>query len=132
MTRGQRAAQIWPLLALCAKQRQILSYDQLSKLIGVFRPGLGQLLEPIQSYCLLQQLPALTSLVVSEVTGLPGEGFIAASDVPQAQARVFEHEWASTVPTPEALDEAATRLPSNGRLLSELLKVVEAGGHGPS
>ena len=128
MTRGQRAAQIWPLLALCASQRQVLSYEQLSKLIGVFRPGLGQLLEPIQSYCLLQRLPALTSLVVSEVTGLPGEGFIAAPDVPQAQARVFEHPWASTlVPTSEALEAAATKLPSNGRPLSDLLKEVESG-----
>ena len=128
MTRGERAAQIWPLLSLCASQRQILSYDQLSKLIGVFRPGLGQLLEPIQSYCLLHRLPALTSLVVSEVNGMPGEGFIAASDVPLAQARVFAHGWAATeVPTPQALEEAATKLPSNGRSLSELRKQVGAG-----
>lgn len=128
MTRGERAAQIWPLLALCASQRQILTYDQLSKLIGVFRPGLGQLLEPIQSYCLLNSLPALTSLVVSEINGLPGEGFIAASDVPLAQARVFGHGWASTpVPTPQAFEDAATKLPSNGRLLSELLKQVGPG-----
>ncbi len=126
MTKGQRAAQIWPLLAHCASQRQILSYDQLSKLIGVPRPGLGQLLEPIQSYCILSKVPPLTSLVVSEQTGLPGEGFIAASDVPKAQAGVFSHNWLSNlVPTPEALEAAATKLPSNGKPLQELLKEVE-------
>lgn len=126
MTRGQRAAQIWPVLTLCAGQRQSLSYDRLSKLIGVPRPGLGQLLEPIQSYCILNRLPPLTSLVVSEQTGLPGEGFIAASDVPAAQASVFKHDWLATmVPTDEALEAAATKLPSSGRPLQDLLKEVD-------
>ena len=78
MKKEQRAAQIWPILTLCASQRQTLSYDLLGRPIGVSRPGLGQLLEPIQSFCILQRLPALTVLVVSENSGLPGEGFIAA------------------------------------------------------
>src|SRR5260221_14641772 len=112
MTRGQRAAQIWSLLALCAGQRQTLTYDQLSKLIGVFRPGLGQLLEPIQSYCLLKGLPPLTSLVVSEADGMPGAGFIAASDLPPAHARVYAHKWTATgSPQPEAFEAAVLKLP---------------------
>jgi len=53
MTRSERAAQIWPILTLCAKQYQILTYDLLGRLIGVPRQGLGQLLEPVQSYCLI-------------------------------------------------------------------------------
>lgn len=122
MNRSQRAAQIWPLLAFCATHRQILNYDLLSRLIGVPRPGLGQLLEPIQSYCILNDLPPLTSLVVSEKSGLPGEGFIGASDVPEAQARVFSFSWiADKVPTPEQLEHAAQSLPSNGRTLTDLL-----------
>ena len=122
MTKGQRAAQIWAVLALCARQRQVLSYDILARMIGVPRPGLGQLLEPIQSYCILNRLPALSSLVVSEKTGLPGEGFIAASDVPAAQAATFVKDWlAEQVPTDEDLEHAATVLPSNGQSLMDLL-----------
>ena len=68
MTREQRAAQIWPILTLCATRRQSLTYDQLARLIGVLRPGLGQLLEPLQSYCILNSLPPLTVLVVSNMT----------------------------------------------------------------
>jgi hypothetical protein len=127
VTREERAAQIWPILILCAGQRQTLTYGMLAKLIGVFQGGLGQLLEPIQSYCLLNQLPALSSLVVSDVTGLPGEGFIAASNVPGEQAKVFRYDWRATqVPDPQVLGRAATKLPSNGRSLDELLKQVAA------
>jgi len=123
MTRGQRAAQIWAVLSVSARQRQVLSYDLLAKATGVPRAGLGQLLEPIQSYCILKKLPALTSLVVSEKTGLPGEGFIAASDVPREQAIVFAHEWlGGPVPTDEDLEAAAKALPSNGRSLQDLLQ----------
>jgi hypothetical protein len=85
MTKSERAAQIWPILALCASQRQTLSYDQLGRLIGVPRQGLGQLLEPIQSYCIIHRRPPLTVLVVSDVDGVPGSGFIGAQDVPSAQ-----------------------------------------------
>jgi len=91
------------------------TYDMVSKLIGVPRPGLGQLLEPIQSYCLLKRLPPLTILVVSEDTGLPGTGFIAAEDIPKTQITVFAHDWiAKSAPSPEELDQAVSAMPSNG------------------
>ena len=130
MKREERAVQIWSLLIFSARNRQILSYDLLSKLIGVPRPGLGQLLEPIQSYCILNSLPALTSLVVSEITGLPGEGFIGAQDVSKAQAKVFNYEWLSGIyPKAEDFKEAVQKLPSNGRSLDALCieaeKIVE-------
>ena len=98
MTREQRAAQIWPILTLCATRRQSLTYDQLARLIGVLRPGLGQLLEPMQSYCILNSLPPLTVLVVSNIDGVPGPGFIAAEHVPSAQAQVYSFDWLSRQP----------------------------------
>jgi putative restriction endonuclease len=119
--RFQRAYQVWAVLVFAARNRQVLSYDLLSHLIGVPRPGLGQILEPIQSYCLLNRFPALTSLVVSHDSGLPGQGFIAAQDVPREQARVFEHDWLSPIPPNEdVLQQAAERLPTNGRPLAQL------------
>jgi len=130
MNRSERATQIWPLLVHCALNRQSLTYDMLGKLIGVPRQGLGQLLEPIQSYCILHKLPALTSLVVGQTTGSPGEGFIGAQDVPAEQASVYKWSWLkSTVPDEALFEHAAKYLPSNGLSLSEL-KVRAAKEYG--
>lgn len=111
----ERAAQLWSVLALAATNRQVLTYDIVAKLTGIPRPGLGQLLEPIQSYCLERGLPPLTILVVKEDTGIPGEGFIAAQDVPSAQMKVFSFKWLEHgAPSPEALEHALETTPSNG------------------
>ena len=85
MRREERAQQLWSLLALAVTHRQILTYDIVAKLTGVVRPGIGDFLRPIQQYCSENRLLALTSIVVSDDSGLPGEGFIAAHDVPAEQ-----------------------------------------------
>ena len=112
MTRAERAQQLWSLLALAASSRQILTYDMVARLTGVVRPSIGDFLRPIQQYCTERELPPLTSLVVSEQTGLPGEGFIAAPDVPAAHIRVFQHPWLETpAPSAEHFEDAYTRAP---------------------
>ncbi|TFH47730.1 MAG: hypothetical protein E4H01_07740 [Lysobacterales bacterium] len=59
-------------------------------------------LDPIQRYCIDNKLPGLTSLFVSEISGYPGEGFIAGEDVPKTQAEVFNFDWFSLKsPAPE-------------------------------
>lgn len=111
---AQRATQIWSVLAWAAHNRQVLTYDILSKLIGVPRMGLGHLLEPIQSYCLIKQLPPLTILVVRGDTGLPGVGFVAAQDIPRTQLEVLSYDWLEHgAPSPEQLEEAVKQKPSN-------------------
>ncbi|MBB4638512.1 DUF7662 domain-containing protein [Longimicrobium terrae] len=115
-----RAWQIWPLLVHAARNRQTLTYEMIAQLTGMATPGVGGVLEPIQSYCLLNKLPALTALVVSKKSGLPGTGFIAAQDVPREFVRIFRHNWtALPCPGPAALAEAVQRLPSNGISLDE-------------
>jgi hypothetical protein len=110
----ERAAQIWSVLAWAATNRQVLTYDILSKLVGVPRMGLGHLLEPIQSYCINHQLPPLTILVVRGDTGLPGTGFVAAQDIPRVQLEMFSHDWLEQgSPSPEQLEAAVTQNPSN-------------------
>jgi hypothetical protein len=112
----ERAAQIWSLLTYAASHRQTITYDLLSRHIGVPRHGLGQLLEPVQSYCLIHELPALTSLVVTE-NGQPGPGFVAVplEDVPAEQQGVFAHDWlAQWPPSEDILRDAAIERPSNG------------------
>ena len=117
MTISQRASQIWAVLAWAAKNRQSLTYDHLSKLIGVPRAGLGKLLEPIQSYCLLENLPPLTILVVQQEFGVPGTGFTGtnAAEYAKAYMKVYEFDWLEHGnPQPEKLEEAVQKRPSNG------------------
>lgn len=120
MTRSERASQIWAVLAWAATSRQSLTYGQLSKLIGVPTAGLGQLLEPVQSYCIDSSLPPLTVLVVQQESGLPGSGFTGATadDFASAQAAVFGYDWLHHGnPQPEALEAAVKKLPSNRKLI---------------
>lgn len=117
MTRSERASQIWAILAWAARSRQSLTYRQVAQLIGVPTAGLGQLLEPIQSFCILQGLPPLTVLVVQQESGLPGPGFTgaSASDFAKAQSSVFAHDWlVQGNPQPERLEAAVVQLPTNG------------------
>ena len=115
MTTNERAAQIWSILALASRNRQVLTYNLVAKLTGVARVGLGQCLEPIQSYCLLKDLQPLTILVVSEKSGMPGVGFIAAQDIPRTQQQVFSFDWvAHGCPSPEQFERAVRERPSNG------------------
>jgi len=117
MTKSERACQIWGILAWAAKNRQSITYGHLSKLIGVPAAGLGQLLEPIQSFCILEKLPPLTILVVQQDSGLPGSGFAGAkaSEFAKAQMEVFELDWLNYGnPQPEKLEQAVQRHSSNG------------------
>jgi hypothetical protein len=118
MTAYQRAAQMWSVLALAASNRQVLTYSMLAQLTGVPRRGLANCLNPIQSYCLLHDLPPLTALVVGEKSGRPGRGFIGAQDVPEAHQRVFSDlDWLGRgCPSPNDFKEAV----SKRRLTSEV------------
>lgn len=131
MSRFDQTTCIWPLLVFAAKNRQVLSYDLLGRLIGVPESDLGRLLEPIQSFCVIKELPPLTSIVVRARTGMPGEGFIAADNLPQAQAETFLFDWLNCpVPSREDYREAVNRLPSLGLSLSALMG--QAGSKTPA
>ena len=116
MTRSERACQIWAVLAWAARHRQSITYSQLADITGAHRPGLGQLLEPIQSYCFLNGLPPLTVLVVQQESGLPGSGFSGATaeELGKVQMAVFATDWlAHGNPQPEKLEAAVRQRPSN-------------------
>jgi len=107
MTRYERAAQLWSVLISAARSQHILSYEIAGRLVGVPRQAVGNFLGPIQDYCLQNDLPPITALIVSEATGLPSEGFIAAQDVLPAQNRCFVYDWLSlATPTPEDFEQA--------------------------
>jgi hypothetical protein len=116
MKLAERASQIWAVLAWAARCRQNLTYGQLAQATGAFTPGLGDFLEPIQSYCIINELPPLTVLVVRQESGMPGPGFTGATakDLAEAQARVLDFDWlAHGNPGADRLVQAVRQFPSN-------------------
>ena len=117
MTKNERACQIWAVLAWAARNRQIITYGLLGKLIGVPTAAIGAFLEPIQSYCLIKKLPPLTILVVQQESGIPGGGFSGSSpgEYAREHMRVFEYDWLEHGnPQAEKLEEAVKAMPSKG------------------
>jgi len=109
MRESQRAAQLWSLLVLAARNQQILTYSTVHNLTGIATVGVGGCLGPIIHYCRDHKLPWLTVLVVNEETGLPGDAFMEAAkkeygdklDIFVLQSRVFAYDWFKTeIPSP--------------------------------
>ena len=112
MTREQRSQQLWSILVLTARNRQILTYEMIGQACGVPAPSVGDFLRPIQQYCVENELAPLTSIVVNKSTGIPGEGFIAAHDVPRAHIDVFAANWLEqAVPSANQFADAYARAP---------------------
>lgn len=95
-----RALQLWQFLIAKAANRQIVRYNELSKLIGYTdnRP-LGVILDCIMSYCKANDLAPLTINVVNQ-KGIPGKGFSAddPADFHQRREDVFGFDWFGIVP----------------------------------
>ncbi len=119
MDQFHRAAQLWSVLLLAARDQKILSYTTARHLTGLATPAVGPIgLGPIFWYCIEHKLPWLTVLVVREETGLPGTGFMNAAkekfgDPPnifQLQSRVFVYDWfKNPTPTPHDFEIAANK-----------------------
>ena len=101
MDKYQRAAQLWSLLVLAARNQQLLSYATVERLTGIPKVAVGGMLGTISHYCKNRKLPWLTALVVNEETGLPGEGLMGSAkqeygdavDFLAMQSRVFVYDW---------------------------------------
>src|SRR6266567_3265990 len=93
--RPARAIQIWLILIGLASNRQTITYQELSKVLGFKGEGVfADILGHIAFYCKENELPSLTDLVVKKDTGLPGDGL--ATQVINFNAereRVYNHKW---------------------------------------
>jgi len=111
MERAQRALQLWSILVLAARSRQIWTYEIVGNACGLPAVSIGDFLRPIQQFCAENNLPPLTSIIVNKSDGMPGEGFLA-ENVPLAQSQTFEKNWQEVrAPSVQQLAEAYTRAP---------------------
>jgi len=97
----RRALQCWLILIAKAHTHSIITYEELAKLLGYPTPNpLSYILGNIMFYCMQNDLPPLTSIVVNKNTGMPGGGFIAEkpSDIPSKQISVFHFHWFDIIP----------------------------------
>jgi hypothetical protein len=105
-----RAQQLWIMLVGKAANRQTTTYGPFAEKLGWEGSGtMGQFLAPIMYFCMENRLPSLTSLVVNQDTGLPGQGF-GDVDPNRAREKVFAFAWHDIViPSEQDLKEAFER-----------------------
>jgi hypothetical protein len=96
MTQAEQAVLLWPMLALAARTQQILSYAAVEGYTGIARHGLNRALGFIHDYCKRRGWPLLNTIVVSQQSGMPEEGFpedLSPLEIKVEQGRVFLFDW---------------------------------------
>jgi putative restriction endonuclease len=90
----ERAQKAWIKLVELAKSQKNCSYKELGDFIGIHHRPVRYPLELIQNYCLNNNLPPITILVVNG-SGKPGSGFIAADEnkFSEKTKDVFAYNW---------------------------------------
>src|SRR5579863_1704266 len=99
-----RAVQAWQILIGMAKNRQATTYLGLSQLMfGKDAAGvLAQIMGHIAFYCIDNDLPPLTSLVVGKGRGVPGEEIpIDPATIDQRREEVYGRVWYDVYPPSE-------------------------------
>ena len=107
-----RAVQAWQVLVSAAMHRQTMTYEGLSVLMyqkeaaGVLNNVLGH----IAFYCIDNDLPPLTSIVVGKNRGTPGEEIpFDPATVDADRERVYTTDWYDIYP-PSAEEFQSTLL----------------------
>jgi len=96
MTLAEQAVLLWPLLALAARNQQILSYAAVEGYTGIARHELNRALGLIHDYCTRRGWPLLNTLVVSQQSGMPGKDFpadLSSLEAKVEQGKVFLFDW---------------------------------------
>ena len=97
-----RAVQAWQILVGKAMNRQTTTYLELSHLMYAGRDAQGvlaQILGHIAYYCIDNELPPLTSIVVIKGGGTPGEGIpVDPSQIVAQREAAFEFDWHNVYP----------------------------------
>lgn len=125
VSQEQRASIAWTILTNIAKNKKKIRYKELADEVGVHHRVARFFLGLIQDYCLENQLPPLTILVVNQ-TGFPGKGFIAwdINNFEDGIQKVYGFNWDS-IPNPFGYAESGT---TQDELVQELLNNPDLSG----
>lgn len=106
----ERAFRAWPLLTATAANRSTITYAELAEYLYIHPRPIRYVLAVIQEWCLRQDKPPLTILVVSQGRHLPGEGFIAwdVNDLKEGYAEVYSFRWLDLANPFEFAEKGAT------------------------
>jgi putative restriction endonuclease len=90
----ERAQRAWIKLVELATSHDVCTYKELGNFIGIHHRTVRFALAPIQDYCLHNNYPPITILVVNG-SGRPGQGFIAADENNFFEKKngVFNFNW---------------------------------------
>jgi len=89
-----RAAKIWDALTPVATAKKTITYKELSEEINIHPRALRHALGFVKVKCKEEELPPLTSLVVSTITGVPGAGNdVRTKDLTSAYEKIFAYHW---------------------------------------
>ena len=100
-THPDRAVQAWLILVCAAMERKTYTYEGLSLLMyGKKAAGvLDKILGHVAFYCIENDLPHLTSIVVGKGRGTPGEDIpIDKASMDQHREKVYEYDWYDVYP----------------------------------
>ena len=104
-TRPARAVQAWQILVGKAMNQQRVTYETLGKLMfqGKAEGVLDRILGHVAFYCLDNDLPPLTCIVVNKRTGRSGADIpIDLAKVDELREQVFGFDWYNVYPPSEA------------------------------
>jgi hypothetical protein len=103
-----RALQVYLILIGAAHRRQTFTYGFLADHIEFDgAAALENRLETIAKWCVANQLPALTAIVVNKKSGTPEDGLgLGSAPLPAEHQKVFNFDWYSIYP-PTAEELAA-------------------------
>jgi len=116
----QRAFKAWTVLTSYAANKKTITYGELAEKLNIHHRVISFVLGVIQNYCLENELPPLTILVLNKHSGLPGDGFIAY-DIENSQdgiEKVQAFDW-TTIDNPFQYAQIGT---TENELINDLVQ----------
>ena len=85
----ERAIDLWKILVDIANKKELCTYKNVSSILNIHPRVIRYPLHIIQEYCIKNDLPPLTIIIVSSISGRQGKG-IYASNPDQYSRKITE------------------------------------------
>ena len=106
----EQAGIIYPMLVKAARDRTTVTYGQVNNALGYKPNATGQAIrsgmDVLVLYCLENNLPKITSLIVNKTSGAPTEGYAygEGEDIPNEHSACYSHQWEQVIDYSEIWD----------------------------